>query len=107
MSVETFMGLAPLFSFSAFPSGTSNDALMSLPAFVRLLQLVPNSTVTGVDSLRMETCLVSMRPTATNRQIDTVKRELISVVQSADIDGIEVLKKKKRKRKKEMYPQKL
>ncbi len=54
LSVEAFMGLAPLFSFSSFPSGSSSDMLVSLPTMARLLRRVPGATVTSVDSLRME-----------------------------------------------------
>jgi hypothetical protein len=54
VSVELFMGLSPLFSFSSFPSGVSNDMLVSLPTMARMLRRVPGATVTSVDDLRME-----------------------------------------------------
>ncbi len=91
VSVEAFMGLAPLFSFSSFPSGSSNDVLVSLPTMARLLRGLPGATVSSVDSLRMEVCVVGMSESASNRQIDAVKRALIRAVEAGGVPEVTVL----------------
>ena len=91
LAVEAFVGLAPLFSFSAFPSGSSNDMLVSLPTMARLLRRVPGAAVTSVDDLRMEVCVVGLRESATTRQTDQVKRELIATAAASGAPNVEVL----------------
>lgn len=91
MAVESWFSLTPLFSFSAYPSGNSNDVLVSLPSFVRLLRKEPSSTIADVDSLLYEVCLIKLQPRIRDGQITQVKRSLSAAMRETNVDGIEIL----------------
>ncbi len=90
LNVASFLSLAPLFTFSLYPSGTSQDVLLSLPAFARLCAAGPNSTVTSVDALRMEYVLFKTGPRVTNAQYDALKRDLTRALEATGVDNLEI-----------------
>ena len=92
LATEAWLTLAPLFSFSGFPSGDSDDVLVSLPAFVRLLRSeADNTTLSDVDQLSYETCLLRFTDNTTSRQITEVKRSLTSAISESGARGVEVI----------------
>jgi ABC-type antimicrobial peptide transport system permease subunit len=88
LHIESFLSLAPLFSFSGYPSGSSLDTLLSLSTFAKLCSEAPNSTVSAVEDLLMEYVLFKTPDNTTDDQYDQLKRDLSAVMDGSSVSTI-------------------